>query len=235
MNKEAVAVTGGVTLGFGGAGVLVALEEMGLLDSKNGDQKKIGASSGALVVAGYVAGLDLRETIMKISQFNFFRDFVGNPLHILKRGSVASEELLRKELGQIFDKDLQIEELPGILISVTDKDKKRIILDGGNLIDALLVSISWDHIFPKIQVDGKCYGDGELDRSWPVEELRDFNLIGIRRMNGRVLAGADKLAALILYRTYGNRFAFGHIEADFCDAYKAAYSDRDKIMASLRD
>lgn len=167
-----LALGGGAALGAAHVGVLSALEEAGVeIDVV------VGTSAGALIGAGYAAGLSVK-LLDRIIRSAAWRDFgrltVPRKLGVLDPGSLA---------GTIerFAGDRNIEELPRRFAAVaTDlRTLAPTLLDSGPVPAALLATIAVPGLFPPVRVGDALLIDGAFSSNVPTWGAR---LLGADRV-----------------------------------------------------
>lgn len=194
MSKFAVSFKGGLAKGFGAIGMIRFMQEKNIKP-----QMIAGSSSGALMATCYALGYDWQDILAFIQDFKF-RSTIG-VIDSLKTGTLLSPTKVREKLLDYTD-DVNIEDLPIKLgIFVTDlKDKRRVTITKGNLINALVASLAYPFVFPSIEFEGRKYVDGDLSVSYSANTLRHLsgaeNVIGVASFHdGMGLPFGDALAS----------------------------------------
>lgn len=131
----------------------------------------IGASGGALVSAGLSSGKTYDELINATRELNSMNILGINS--ILKQ-TIADKDKIYSILKNIFG-DLKIENLNiKTYIQVTNIETfKPEIIESGNLLDAVMASISLPLLLPPYNIDGKDYMDGDLSQAFCNQFLKD--------------------------------------------------------------
>ncbi|MBD3281039.1 hypothetical protein GF389_06020 [Candidatus Dojkabacteria bacterium] len=161
--RSAITIKGGLARGFGAIGFTRFLEEEGFEPDVIA-----GSSSGAMVAAMYAVGVPWKEVVEIMTKFNFLR--LTSPISVVRSGSLISYNTYRKQFENIADtfgikKDMNIEDLDKkLVIFATDtKTKKKVALDKGDLIEAILASSAYPGIFPApIKHCGLLLYDGDM-------------------------------------------------------------------------
>lgn len=158
-----IALSGGGMMGIAHVSIIEEME-------KNGISPKFisGTSVGAVIGALYAAG-----GIDQIEVFLAYLDGTGffKPKLFFWPNTVFST------LKTALEKYLKIksfEELPKKFICVaTDIDAgSEVVLDQGNLIDAIMASCAYPGVFPTQKIAGKNLIDGGIVKNIPVSELK---------------------------------------------------------------
>lgn len=160
----------GYALGGGGArgaahlGVLAALDAIGIKPNLI-----TGTSIGGFVGALYAAGLPLDDII------NLFQKMSLNQMYTLPgnapsiSGNKKVEKLLEDRLGRITFADLPI---PVSMVTTDLVSRKQVVLDEGDLIEAILATIALPLLLPPIEKDGMVLVDGGVVNSTPFDVVR---------------------------------------------------------------
>lgn len=156
MKKFALVLGGGAAKGFAHIGVLKVLEKNGLKPDLI-----VGTSMGALIGAGYASGNDISELEKIALKFNsigyvnlytaLFKDYVIGTSKITK--------ILTKLMG-----GKKIEELPIKFVAVATElnTGREVDIDKGDVVQAVIASISMPGVFPRVKLDDNYYCDGGL-------------------------------------------------------------------------
>src|SRR5947209_2974641 len=157
----AFALSGGGSRSAAQVGVLKAL-----LDAGVSARLLTGTSAGAVNAvwcALYPDRLDRLEAIWLALRTRdvFPGGRVGALYNMARRGHVYSarawEAYLRREMGTARFEDML---LPCAVTAVRLSDGKRVILDSGEVVPALMASTAIPGIFPPYAIDGEMYVDG---------------------------------------------------------------------------
>lgn len=176
----ALALGGGAVLGAAHIGVLKALEEYEVRINRIS-----GTSIGALIAALYAFG----KTPAEIEQFINELEWLDVTSLTLSRYGILSNEDLGKEvtslLGDItFDKT----NIPLYLIATDLANGKKVILDQGNVPEAVMASSCIPGVFVPVEIDDHLLVDGGLVENVPISPLRkagaDF-VVGVDLNAGR--------------------------------------------------
>ncbi|MCA9784638.1 MAG: patatin-like phospholipase family protein [Calditrichaeota bacterium] len=163
--RLALALGGGAALGYAHLGVLAVLEEEGIVPDL-----VTGASMGSIVGGYWCAGMPLDSIRMEASELNLFKLLDWK---LGKRGFFEWKKVRRRldrRLG-----GLEIQNLPVPLIAVaTDLyTGDRVMLDHGNLIDAMLASATIPGLYQPVTIAGRELVDGGLVDEVPILSARD--------------------------------------------------------------
>ncbi len=164
--KVGLALGGGATLGGAHVGVLRALEEAEIkIDCISG------TSIGAMVGAFYAFGMPVDE-IEKIALELDWPDISG--IALSKRGSLTNHEmgkLLDQHLGDVYFKDAKI---PFAAVTTDISTGEKVILDQGDVSEAVKASTCIPVLFEPIQYDGRLLVDGGLKESVPLSAIQNM-------------------------------------------------------------
>ncbi len=160
-------LSGGGARGFAHIGVVKALQEKGITFTSIS-----GTSSGAIIAAflcdGYTPDevAEICREAIPITRFNFH----------FTQGFLSIESL--KKLFAKYLRSQTFEELKyPLFLSVTDLDNgNQVIINKGNLIDALIASASIPIIFSPVTINGRHYADGGLSGNLPTEPFKNSPL-----------------------------------------------------------
>jgi NTE family protein len=170
-----LALGGGATLGAAHVGILRALEEAEIeIDCI------AGTSIGAMVGAFYAFGMSVDE-IEQIALDLDWPDISG--LALSKRGLLNNDEmgkLLDKHLGDVHFEDADI---PFAAVTTDISTGEKVILDGGDVSEAVKASTCIPVLFEPIEYNGRLLVDGGLKESVP--------LSAIQKMGAEYTIGVD--------------------------------------------
>jgi NTE family protein len=167
--KVGLALGGGAAKGLAHIGVIRALEDAGIEISYIA-----GTSMGALVGGIYAATKDIR----------FLENFF---LGIQKKDVYPATRMIRKKNGEIFKndlldlleekiKDVSIEEckIPFTAIATAVENGDEVILNKGDLRNAIQASTALPLIFPPATIEGRLLMDGGFVNPVPADVVRDM-------------------------------------------------------------
>lgn len=163
----ALALGGGGARGNAHIGVLRVLEAEGFRI-----RAMAGTSAGGLVAIFYAAGFTPDEIEALFSQVNqdglYGRSPTEGPSLL---GLAGAEKWLREHLGNRTFADLRI---PCAVTAVDLNQRREVILDEGDVVNALLATIAVPGIFPPREFDGMCLVDGGVLNPVPVSVARSL-------------------------------------------------------------
>ncbi len=175
MKKKTIGLvlSGGGARGMAHAGVLKALDELGI-----GISSISGTSSGALVGVLYAAGVPPENMVGIMSKTKLFN---------VRGLSFDMKGLLKtKSFKKIIQNNLEIKTFEELKIPVTVcltdfTDAKTIFVNSGPFMDPLIASCSIPFIFSPTIIDGNVMVDGGLLNNFPVEPLlgKSDQIIGV--------------------------------------------------------
>jgi len=174
--KTGLALGGGAVLGAVHVGVLKVLKEKNIkIDCVSG------TSIGSFIGALYAFGVDIDE-IEKMTRDLRWLDI--SEISLSKFGLMSNEkfgELLAEHIG---DKNIEDAKIPLRIITTDIATGDKVILEKGNLADAVRASACIPGIFKPIEIDGRMLVDGGIVENVPVTPLLDM--------------GADRIIAVQL-------------------------------------
>lgn len=164
--KVGLALGGGATLGGAHVGVLRALEETEItIDCI------AGTSIGAMVGALYAFGMSVDE-IEKIALELDWPDISG--IALSRRGLLTNDEmgkLLDKHLGDVYFEDAEI---PFAAVTTDISTGEKVILDEGDVSEAVKASTCIPVLFEPIEYNGHLLVDGGLKESVPISAIKNM-------------------------------------------------------------
>jgi NTE family protein len=164
--KIGLALGGGAVLGAAHIGVLKAIEELGIEISCVS-----GTSIGAFVAAFYANGMGWEE-IEKIANDLKWLDLSGISLSGL--GLLSNDKmgkLIDKHLGKI---NLEDSKIPVAMIATDIASGEKVVLNKGDIADAVMASTCIPGIFTPIDINGRMLVDGGIVENVPVTPLKDL-------------------------------------------------------------
>lgn len=182
--KVVAALSGGGAKAAAHVGAMRALAEAGLAPAHF-----VGTSMGAVIGAGFAAGLEPDDVLGRITEAGrrgIARSILA-PLGGLYLSSLMRPEPLRRAI-ELFLPAARFDDLQRPLtVTAVDLDSGELVLFGAGgldvpLVDALMASCALPMFFPAVVIDGRRYGDGGLRGVVPLEPA--------------AAAGADLVAAV---------------------------------------
>jgi NTE family protein len=162
--KVGLALGGGVARGLAHIGVLSVLEEAGVpIDCV------AGTSMGAIIGAGYCAGLevaDLREVAAKTGWWQVSRPFFSAAGLIT---FTHLERWLEDNIGEFDVRDLAI---PFAAVASDLTTGERVVLDAGRLCTAVRASCSVPGLVPPVELGERMLVDGGITDNIPADVAR---------------------------------------------------------------
>jgi NTE family protein len=167
----------GLALGGGGARGAAHIGVMQELERRQIKPDLVtGTSIGGMLGALYAAGIPT-ETILE-----FFQQLTPTKMYVLPgaapslTGTTKIESLLEDLLGRPTFSDLAI---PFSVVTTNLVTKKEVILDQGDLIQAILATIAVPILFPPVEIDGMPLVDGGLLNNTPfaIARARGANFV----------------------------------------------------------
>jgi len=164
--KISLALGGGAGLGWAHIGVLRTLDEAGV---------EVGAISGtsigAILAACYAGDkLDIVEELARTTNFKTYLRYIDP--HWKRGGFIggnAIEKLLREYLGEITFEELSV---PTSMIAADLYTGETVIMDKGDVVNAVRASMSLPGIMKPVLLDGRLLVDGGAAIPVPVGPAR---------------------------------------------------------------
>ena len=162
--RVGLALGGGVARGLAHIGVLSVLEEAGIqVDCV------AGTSMGAIIGAGYCAGLEIADLKELAARAGWWQ--VTRPA--LSAGGFVTfkrlERFLEEQIGEFDVRDLAI---PFAAVASDLVNSERVILDQGRLCTAIRASCSVPGLAPPVELDGRVLVDGGITDNIPADVAR---------------------------------------------------------------
>ena len=208
--KIGLVLSGGGAKGFAHIGVLKVLEEAGVkIDYIGGTS--MGAVIGGLYASGYNASQI--DSIFQSTDFNeLLNDFIprssknfyerrndelyalvlpfnkfkiGIP-EALSKGMYNYNLLSRITRNVRHIKDFNQLPIPFICIGTNIETGEEVLLNKGNLAQAMIASSAFPSLFSPVEIDGKILVDGGVVNNYPIEEVRKLGadiIIGVDVQN----------------------------------------------------
>ena len=168
--KVGLALGGGAAKGLAHIGVIRALERAGIEISYIA-----GTSMGALIGGFYAAKKDI--TFLENLFLNVKDQDIYRPSHILikKDGELFKNKSFMKTLEEHIEK-LNIEDckIPFCAVATDVENGNEVILNKGNLHDAIQASTALPIIFPPAKINGRLLMDGGFVNPVPADVVRNM-------------------------------------------------------------
>ncbi|NRT14300.1 NTE family protein [Flavobacterium sp. 28A] len=204
--KIGLVLSGGGAKGFAHIGVLKVLEDAGIkIDYIGGTS--MGAVIGGLYASGYTAS-QIDSVFQKTNFDELINDFVprssknfyekrNDELYALvlpfTKFRVGIPEALSKGMYNFnliskltrnvrHVRDFNKLPIPFLCIGTDIETGKQVILDSGNLPQAIIASAAFPSLFSPVEVDGKLLVDGGVTNNYPIDEVRKLGadiIIGV--------------------------------------------------------
>ncbi|MDI5886938.1 patatin-like phospholipase family protein [Flavobacterium yafengii] len=205
--KIGLVLSGGGAKGFAHIGVLKVLEEAGIkIDYIGGTS--MGAVIGGLYASGYNASQI--DSIFQATNFNeLLNDFIPrssknfyekrndelyalvlpfNKLKIgipeaLSKGMYNYNLLSRITRNVRHIRDFNKLPIPFLCIGTNIETGEQVLLNKGNLAQAMIASSAFPSLFSPVEIDGKLLVDGGVINNYPIEE--------VRKLGAEIIIGVD--------------------------------------------
>ncbi len=172
--KTGLALGGGAVLGAVHVGVLKVLKEKNItIDCISG------TSIGAFIAALYAFGVSA-DDIEEVSKDLRWLDI--SEISLSKYGLMDNEKFGELLIEQIGDKNIEDANIPLRIIATDIASGEKVILEKGNLADAVRASACLPGIFKPVEIDGRLLVDGGIVENVPVTPLVDMgadHIIGV--------------------------------------------------------
>lgn len=211
--KIGLVLSGGGAKGFAHIGVLKVLEEAGVkIDFIGGTS--MGAVIGGLYASGYNASQI--DSIFKKTDFDeLLKDFIPRstknfyerrndelyalslPFNKLKIGipealskGMYNYNLLSRITRNVKDiRDFNKLPTPFLCIGTNIETGEEVLLNKGNLAQAMIASSAFPSLFSPIEIDGKLLVDGGVTNNYPIDE--------VRKLGADIIIGVDVQSDLL--------------------------------------
>ncbi len=182
--KTGLALGGGAVLGAVHVGILKVLEEKNItIDCISG------TSIGSFVGALYAFGVNVDE-IEKLTRDLRWLDITE--ISLSKFGLMSNEKFGKLLVEQIGDKNIEDAKIPLRIIATDIASGEKVILEKGNLADAVRASACLPGIFKPVEIDGRLLVDGGIVENVPVTPLLDMGANYIIAVQLTVSAAAKR-------------------------------------------
>lgn len=161
----ALALGGGSVLGATHVGVLKALDE-----SKAEIKAISGTSAGAIIATLYAFGKSAKEIEKIVLKFEWKN---LSSMTLSKFGLLSNEkigEMIRYNIG---DKNIEDATIPLYIIATDITTGEKVLLDKGNVSDAVMASTCVPGIFVPVEINGRILVDGGIIENIPLSCLKD--------------------------------------------------------------
>jgi len=178
--KIGLALGGGAVLGAAHIGVLKVLAEYDIPIKAVG-----GTSIGAVIAALFAFGKNCKE-IEEIALDLKWLDAASPTLS--QFGLVSNKKLGQTMIDLIGDVEFSQANIPLVMIAVDITTGEKVILDRGNVAEAVMASTCIPGVFTPIEIEGRMLVDGGLLEIVPVSPLKDLGMdkiIGVDLLTGR--------------------------------------------------
>lgn len=178
----------GLVLGSGGSRGLSHIGVIKVLEENNIPIDFIvGSSIGAMVGGFYAAGIDTKKMEEIVIETDWKRLFsLVDPN--LRQGLISGEKVKTFIQSYVDKKKIEDCKIPFVAVATDLKTGDIVLLDKGEMAQAIRASISIPLVFKPIEIDGKMLADGGLSSPVPVEVARKM--------------GADLVIAVNLDKRY---------------------------------
>lgn len=162
--KVGLALSGGVARGSVHVGVLAALEQANIpIDYI------AGSSAGALVGAGYCAGLEIGQ-LRQLALASNWRTMAQ--LTRSRHGLISFAKMEQLIVALVGDLDIRDLDIPFTAVVTDMAEGERTFLRQGRVATAVCASCSVPGIITPVQIDGRLYCDGGISDNLPVDAVR---------------------------------------------------------------
>lgn len=160
----ALALGGGSVLGATHIGVLKALDE-----SKAEIKAISGTSAGAIIASLFAFGKSAKEIEKIVLEFEWKN---LSSLTLSKFGLLSNEKIGEMIKYNIGDKNIEDANIPLCIIATDITTGEKVILDKGNVAEAIMASTCVPGIFVPIEIGGRILVDGGIVENIPLSCLK---------------------------------------------------------------
>lgn len=163
--KIGLALGGGGAKGFSHLGVLMAMEEFGIVPDVIS-----GVSAGAIVAALYCSGLtplDIKECFMEANRFN---DFTG--LSFPKDGIFSLDKFSKLLDSWLSVKNIEELKRPAVICATNLTRGTQVGWKRGAIVPRVVASCSIPIVFKPVRINGEYYVDGGILHNLPAWAIR---------------------------------------------------------------
>ncbi|MDQ1268044.1 MAG: hypothetical protein QG560_687 [Campylobacterota bacterium] len=163
-----LALGGGSVLGATHVGVLKALEE-----SKAEIKAISGTSAGAIIAALFAFGKSAKEIEKIVLKFEWKN---LSSLALSRFGLLSNEkigEMIRHNIG---DKNIEDANIPLCMIATDITTGEKVLLNKGNVAEAIMASTCVPGIFVPIEIGGRILVDGGIVENIPLSCLKSYQV-----------------------------------------------------------
>jgi len=162
----------GLALGSGGSRGLAHIGVIKALEENNIPIDFIaGTSIGAMAGGFYAAGLGVKKMENIVLEINWRRMFsLVDPR--LKQGLITGEKVKTFIEGYVDGKRIEDCKIPFVAVATDLKTGEIVVLNKGEMAQAIRASISIPLVFKPVEIDGRMLADGGLSAPVPVEIVR---------------------------------------------------------------
>lgn len=164
----ALALGGGSVLGATHVGVLKALDE-----SKAEIKAISGTSAGAIIATLYAFGKSAKEIEKIVLEFEWKN---LSSLTLSKFGLLSNEKIGEMIKYNIGDKNIEDANIPLCIIATDITTGEKVILDKGNVAEAIMASTCVPGIFVPIEIGGRILVDGGIVENIPLSCLKGYQV-----------------------------------------------------------
>ena len=162
----------GLALGSGGSRGLAHIGVIKALEENNIPIDFIaGTSIGAMAGGFYAVGLGVKKMEDIVLETNWRRMFsLVDPR--LKQGLITGEKVKTFIEGYVDGKRIEDCKIPFVAVATDLKTGEIVVLNKGEMAQAIRASISVPLVFKPVEIDGRMLADGGLSAPVPVEIVR---------------------------------------------------------------
>jgi NTE family protein len=164
--KVTLVLGGGSARGIAHIGALKVIEH-----AKIPIDMIVGTSMGALIGAGYAAGISLQDMEEKAIKFT------GNKLldpTIPAMGLLAGDKLEASIRDMLEGRTFHDCKIPLAVVTTDIENGEEVVFQNGDLVKVVRASCSWPGIFNPVRIDGRLLSDGGIKHSVPTMIARQL-------------------------------------------------------------
>lgn len=172
----------GLVLGGGGARGLAHIGVAKVLAAHNIEISYLaGCSMGGIIAATLALRMSIDEIEKIARRFSSKREIIKLVDRTPTRKGLLAGKNIRKYLSQYIDPDIRIEDTPiPLFINAVDLiSGKEVLLEHGNLLDALMATTAVPGFFPPVEIDRYRLVDGGVLNDVPVKYIKKLAAVFI--------------------------------------------------------
>jgi NTE family protein len=234
MHHHGLSFKGGSARGLGSIGFIRMIQEAGLKSTV-----VAGSSSGAMVASMYALGFSWTEMVEAVKHIQLWKlASIGN---FLSKGTLVPEHNFKQAVMQVIGRNMNIEDLPTKLVIFASeiKSRQRVILDSGDLVDAIAATCAVPYILPSVTINHHRLADGDLTSSFSANVLRSHGATKVIGVGHKMYPthrdfGKGLGKAVDVFRYIGGQLEIEHDEDNPVD-FEFRYQAEDHAYFNFKE